>query len=67
MKVKQLLKHFWHGNSTIETVQILRMRDHLDTLNYRDLCAGDYGQYANESISIFQINDKVMKIWIKVT
>ncbi len=65
MKVKQLLKHFWHGASDIETVEIRRMSDLLVELGDDRLSDGDYGGFDNESVSIFLVEGNKLKVWVK--
>lgn len=65
MKVKQLLKYFWHGASTIESVEIRRMHTLLVELLDDRLSNGDYGGFDNDSISIFLVEGDKLKIWLK--
>lgn len=65
MKVKQLLKHFWHGASTIESVEIRRMQILLVELGDDRLSDGNYGGFDNESVNIFLVEDDKLKIWVE--
>ena len=65
MKLKQLLKHFWHGASTIESVVIYRMHTILAELDDYRLANADYGGFDNDSVSIFLIEGDKLKVWLK--
>lgn len=64
MKVKQLLKHFFHGMSDIDSVQIIREHKLLVELSDEEMSVPYYGGYDNESICVFTIEDGILKLYL---
>lgn len=65
MKLKQFIKHFWHGASTINFIELYKCSRLVSTLYLADIQKCDAKGFEDVSINSFLIKDNMIKIYLK--